>query len=150
LDNKNDNSDISLAKIRAKFNVDDETLIKVAEMKEKSLIEAQENSSDNYEESKDAKDNGKTINDNEASNDLEQKGNEFVTPDGKGRQEVKESHVVSSKLGAIINSKKGRALLIAGAGIAAVALLIINAPVALGAAAVAFVGNEVHKGRKGR
>lgn len=143
LNSENNNSDISLAKIRAKFNVDDETLIKVAEMKEKSLIKAQENNSDNYEKSKDA-DN------NEVSDDLKQKGNEFATPDGKGRQEVKEKHVASSKLSAIVNSKKGRALLLAGAGIAAVALLVINAPVALGAAAVTFVGSEVYKGRKGR
>ena len=55
-----------------------------------------------------------------------------------------------SKFKKMINSKAAKAALIAGAGVAALALLIINAPIALGAAAVALVGHEVNKGRKGR
>lgn len=81
---------------------------------------------------------------------LETNGKGFVEDDGKGRQKTSRIHSASEKLRNALNHKTVKAALVASAGIAGIALLVINAPVALGAAAVALVGNEINKGRKGR
>ena len=80
---------------------------------------------------------------------IEQQGKAILSDEEPKRHSINEKKTAGSKLIKALNSKAAKAVLITGAAVAALALLIINAPVALGAAAVALVGNEINKGRKG-
>ncbi len=120
----NDSEDeITLAGIAQKYEVGYDTLVQAAELKQKQML---------------------------SNADYHDEVEQMITDDGKGRQRPPATTKASPKLQGILNNKAAKAAVIAGAAVSAIALLIINAPIALGAAAVALIGNEVNKGRKGR